>query len=238
MLKVKQQLLQLKLEIGIIKFNGKIYKTEAAARKAKTMEAKRNIKQAKQEVYAQSEKKTKRDKTMFTNKLNKIISKHIETASTGNYFITSMIQQSVHYRNKYSKAGGYKKEQLIRDSQVIQAKNLETAKQKYRDDVVKKYSNNSNSFESAEDIDTSVSSIEFINITEQTGLRPQKPSTMFLKSASPMVYNFTTEERKYLKFDGHCVEDNLIGIYGPLIKKFTKPKLIELATEFYKDLKL
>ena len=53
-----------------------------------------------------------------------------------------------------------------------------------------------------------------------------------------MDYNFTTEERKYLKFDGHCVEDNLIGIYGPLIKKFTKSKLIELAYEFYKDLKL
>jgi hypothetical protein len=58
---------------------------------------------------------------------------------------------------------------------------------------------------------------------------------MFLKSASPMVYTWTTEERKYLNFDGHCVEDNLVGIYGPLIIKFTKNKIIEIASEFYND---
>jgi hypothetical protein len=29
------------------------------------------------------------------------------------------------------------------------------------------------------------------------------------------------------------VEDNLIGVYGSLIKKFTKEKLIELAHEYY-----
>ena len=55
---------------------------------------------------------------------------------------------------------------------------------------------------------------------------------------SIFFYTWTTEERKYLNFDGHCVEDNLIGIYGPLIKKFTKSKLIELANEFYKAQKL
>ena len=47
------------------------------------------------------------------------------------------------------------------------------------------------------------------------------PSTMFLKLASPMNYTFTTEERKFLKHEGTCVEDNLLGIYNPLIKSFT-----------------
>ena len=44
------------------------------------------------------------------------------------------------------------------------------------------------------------------------------PSTMFLKLASAMNYTFTTEERKFLKNEGTCVEDNLLGIYNPLIK--------------------
>ena len=43
------------------------------------------------------------------------------------------------------------------------------------------------------------------------------PSTMFLKLASPVNYTFTTEERKILKNEGTCVEDNLFVIYNSLI---------------------
>ena len=219
----------------IFSFNGKNYKTEAAMKKAKTMDAKRKIKEVKQEAYTKSDKKIKREKTIFTNKLNSIILKKSEQANSRTYHITGMIQQAVHYKNKYSKEEGYKKDQLIRDSQVIQAKNLSLARQKFTDTAVQKFSRNTNGKDSPEDIEESVENIEFIDEVEETALQPSKPSTMFMKAASPMNYTWTTEERKYLKFDGHCVEDNLIGVYGPLIKKFTKIKIIELATEYYND---
>lgn len=228
----------------IFSYNGKNYKTERAMKKAKTMDAKRTIKQIKQEAYAKSVKKTKREKTIFTNKLSKIISQKAEQANTRTFHITAMIQQSVHYKNMYSKEGGYKKDELIRDSQIIKAKSLEIAKQKFRDEAVKKFSSGSISEfnkrgkggnTSPDMIDETVDNIDFIDTVEQSGLRPQKPTTMFLKSASPMNYTFTGEERKFLNFNGHCVEDNLIGVYGSLIKKFTKPKLIELASNFFDD---
>ena len=56
---------------------------------------------------------------------------------------------------------------------------------------------------------------------------------MFLKSASPINYIWTKQEAKFLKNDGHCVEDNILGIYRPIIKKLTKEKIITLANEFY-----
>ena len=59
---------------------------------------------------------------------------------------------------------------------------------------------------------------------------------MFLKAATPTDYNFTDEETKFLNKDGFCVEDNLLSIYGNgLIVKFTKDKLISLATEYYEN---
>jgi hypothetical protein len=57
---------------------------------------------------------------------------------------------------------------------------------------------------------------------------------MFLKASSPMDYKFLTCEKKFLTNTGFCVEDNLIGIYSPLIKKFKLNKIIEIASEFYK----
>ena len=107
----------------IYTFNGKNYKTLAAQKRAITMFNKKVKKEVKQEAYSTSTKKVKRDKTIFTNKLNKLIEKKAEIANSRTYFITGMIHEVVHYKNKYSKVEGYKKEQVIRDSQVIKGKN-------------------------------------------------------------------------------------------------------------------
>ena len=50
-------------------YNNKVYKTEAALKKAKTMDAKRAIKKAKREAYAVSEKAFKRQQTDFSKQL-------------------------------------------------------------------------------------------------------------------------------------------------------------------------
>ena len=52
-------------------YNNKVYKTEAAMKKAKTMDIKRYIKQTKKEAYAVSEKKQKREATIDYKKIIK-----------------------------------------------------------------------------------------------------------------------------------------------------------------------
>ena len=48
----------------LFSYNNKLYKTKAAMKKAKTMDAKRTNKQVKKEAYAVSEKKQKREATI------------------------------------------------------------------------------------------------------------------------------------------------------------------------------
>ena len=130
-------------------YNNKVYKTEAAMKKAKTMDIKRSIKQTKKEAYAVSEKKQKREATIDNKKNYKL---KLEKAMESNkkyhekrfggirrFHITANIEQVLHFNNVYSKKGGYKNNELsdahktkvkmIRESQVIEAKNVEIAKQ-------------------------------------------------------------------------------------------------------------
>ena len=130
-------------------YNNKVYKTEAAMKKAKTMDAKRANKQVKKEAYAVSEKKQKREATIDYKKNYKL---KLENAIKANekyhqkrfggirkFHITANLEQVLHFNNVYSKKGGYKKNELsdahktkvkmIRESQVIEAKNVEIAKQ-------------------------------------------------------------------------------------------------------------
>ena len=55
----------------LFNYNNKVYKTEAAMKKAKTMDAKRANKQVKKEAYAVSEKKQKREATIGYKKIIK-----------------------------------------------------------------------------------------------------------------------------------------------------------------------
>ena len=130
-------------------YNNKVYKTEAAMKKTVAMDAKPAIKQVKKEDYAVSEKKQKREATIdykknYKTKLQKAIEankKYHEKRFSGirRYHITANLEQVLHFDNVYSKAGGYKKNelsdahkskvQMIRDSQVIEAKNVDIAKQ-------------------------------------------------------------------------------------------------------------
>ena len=125
---------------------------------------------------------------------------------------------------------------MIRDSQVIEAKNVDIAKQIFLDEVNEKF-NDEDKSNGANDssmwVTTKVENCEFIDVVDETGMSASTPSTMFLKLASPMNYTFTTEERKFLKNEGTCVEDNLLGIYNPLIKSFTLESIRKIASTFY-----
>jgi len=51
-----------------------------------------------------------------------------------------------------------------------------------------------------------------------------QPSMQFLLAASIVNYEFIPEERKFLKFENTCAEDNILSIYCPLIKKTKSTK--------------
>ena len=143
----------------LFNYNNKVYKTEAAMKKAKTMDAKRANKQVKKEAYAVSEKKQKREATIdykknYKTKLENSIkaNENYHQKRFGGirrFHIVANIEQTLHFNNVYSKKGGYKKDelsdthkskvQMIREAQVIEAKNVDIAKQKFLDKVNKKF---------------------------------------------------------------------------------------------------
>jgi hypothetical protein len=134
------------------------------------------------------------------------------------FHITANIEQVLHFNNFYSKKGGYKKNELsdahktkvkmIRESQVIEAKNVEIAKHIFLDEVNEKFNDGGEEGgdDSLTNVSTNVKNCEFIFIVDETGMTASLPSTMFLKLASPVKFTFTTEERKFFKMKGHVLK--------------------------------
>ena len=59
---------------------------------------------------------------------------------------------------------------------------------------------------------------------------------MRLKQLKTYDYQLVNEEKKHLTsgLDGYCVIDNLVGVYGSLIKGLdTKEKIIQLCKDYY-----
>ena len=75
---------------------------------------------------------------------------------------------------------------MVRDSQVIEAKNVEIAKQIFLDEVNEKFNDGGSANDSSMWVSTNVDNCEFIDVVDGTGLTASTPSTMFLKLASPM----------------------------------------------------
>ena len=153
------------------------------------------------------------------------------------FHLSANIHQKLIFDNK-NKRYEYKKHdrlQLLRESQIIQAHDLKTAQQKFKDIIVDKYTNEESYIDSEGSVKTNVDAIDFIDYVDESELKPEEPSKMFLKAASPMDYNFVKEYNKFLNEDDFCVENNLVGIYKDKITKFTKDKLISLATDYYEN---
>jgi len=118
-------------------YNNKVYKTEAAMKKAKTMDAKRANKQVRKEAYAVSEKKQKREATIdykknYKTKLENSIkaNENYHQKRFGGirkFHIVANIEQVLHFNNVYSKKGGYKKDELS-DTHKSKSKCLEKHK--------------------------------------------------------------------------------------------------------------
>ena len=115
------------------------------------------------------------------------------------------------FRNKYSKAGGYRKKesekhhlkervQMICATEVIKARNKQEAERKFIYNVDKKFNSKEDSgLDSFEHYYYNLGSdnIDFIDTYEESSEHHTTPSTMFLRAGSPIEYNFTTREKKF-----------------------------------------
>ena len=70
---------------------------------------------------------------------------------------------------------------MIRDSQVIEAKNVDVAKQIFLDEVDEKFNDGGDSAknDSSMWVSTNVDNCEFIDVVDETGMSASTPSTMF-----------------------------------------------------------
>ena len=142
------------------------------------------------------------------------------------YHVSANVEQKLIFKNAYSKEGGYKqnelnqehtrnKIQIIRETEIIKARNIDEAKDKFKENIVAKFDSRikSDKFsesateiakrgcnnKSAECFESQVDDISFDDVFEESSTQPTTPSTMFLKQSSAINYNMTTSEKKFLK---------------------------------------
>ena len=123
-------------------------------------------------------------------------------------------------------------------SKSVKAKNKEQAKIKFIEELLEdelKAGGATSDSSGDVTIDEDDDNIEIINIIDEHGMTPRETELQWLTSSSILPYNFLPEERKFLKDNNTCVEDNLCGIYSPLIKKINVDYIRELGNIYYKD---
>ena len=103
---------------------------------------------------------------------------------------------------------------LINETEIIKATSIEEAQRKFTENIFRKYAATPSDLKtktgkrSPDFYTTEIDTIDFLDTFEETSALDAKPTTMFLRAASPIEYNFTTHEKQFLKNDGFCVEDN------------------------------
>ena len=110
------------------------------------------------------------------------------------------------------------KDKVLYDLRV-QAKNEDQAKKK----ILKRIFEGEYIEQDPEEyyITYTVENVTINSVVNASNMQSMQPSMQFLRAASIVNYEFIPEERKYLKFENTCAEDNILSIYCPLIKKFT-----------------
>ena len=155
------------------------------------------------------------------------------------FHLTAVLKRTITYTNKKSgKINKYIEEDHSRvlkghdtltDSRVIEATSKEEAQKAFYSalKVEQEYEEYSSSawvnLDDVQFIDDPVRGSQIIS---------SDPTTMPLRQAGYIEYNFTEQETKYLTSENTCVIDNLVGVYGKELK-LNKDKIIKLNKEFH-----
>ena len=126
------------------------------------------------------------------------------------YHVSANIEQKLVFNNAYSKPSGYKRQKLeqqhliekvalIKETEIIKATSVEEAQRKFTENVNRRFGiggsinefnkNGKGGSKSEEFYTTEIDDIDFLDTFEESSASDAKPSTMFLKAASPIEYN-------------------------------------------------
>ena len=152
-----------------------------------------------------------------------------------NQLNTFFIKGKVHATVKYSKTTNkgtveYPKEfkEEYPEGKEVRAKSLEAAK-----DIFMKQAAADFDFDRGYWKTVHVNSVEITSATPITAYKAINQGDVLMKAAKIPKYHFIPSDDRLLENDGFCVLDQLVGIYGPLIRKLTRPYVVEKCNEFY-----
>jgi len=213
------------------------YNTLVKIKKSKEVKV---VKKADFHELKTNEKTTRETKEGKEDKFLMMI-RHKKTKKTLEKFhLTAIIDRSIHYadKNTGNVKYSYKEKDHSRslnghdrltDSRVIEATSLEEAQKIFHNEI--KLDMEYEEYSSLAGVN--VDSIQFIDDpVVGSQITSSNPSTMPLRQAGHLEYNFTKQETKFLTTENTCVIDNLVGLYGKELK-LNKKKIIKLNKEFH-----
>ena len=146
------------------------------------------------------------------------------------FFITATVERTQQYEGDKKQRIYNAKDKVLYDLRV-QAKNEDQAKKK----ILKRIFDGEYIEQDPEEyyITYTVENVRINSVVNASNMQSMQPSMQFLRAASIVNYEFIPEERKYLKFENTCAEDNILAIYTPLIKKLNQQNFRDLASDYF-----
>ena len=154
------------------------------------------------------------------------------------YYIKADIKLTITYTSnrveKYNRNGRragdiyvntYTKDSLVNDYlRKVSARTESEARQQFINDV--ESMNNNDEYEGKQ---TTVDSIDNINITLSSEFEPVETELMYMRSFTPLNYDFIPSDDRLLFNENFCVPDQFISTYSPHIKKLNLSYFTELC---------
>ena len=212
------------------------YNTLVNIKKSKEVKV---VKKAEFHELKTNEKTSREIKEGKEDKFMTLMSKNKNKKPLEKFHLTAVLKRTITYTNKKSgKINKYNEEDHSRvlkghdtltDSRVIEATSIEEAQKAFYSalKVEQEYEEYSSSawvnLDDVQFIDDSVRESQIVS---------SDPTTMPLRQAGYIEYNFTEQETTYLTNENTCVIDNLVGVYGKELK-LNKEKIIKLNKEFH-----
>ena len=147
---------------------------------------------------------------------------------------THFIKGKVRTMSKYSKKTNkgtktYDKEYRdeFPEAKEVRANSLEAAKKLFIQQATSDFESNEYSKL------TVVEGVDIVSSTPLTAYKAADKADTWMKVAKFPNYDFIPSDDKLLLDDGFWVIRQCVGIYGPKIKKLTRPHFIEMCKEFY-----
>ena len=91
----------------------------------------------------------------------------------------------------------HEKLNLIKETEIIKARNIEEAQKKFNEKVKEKFDKSQNVVDSQDFYDIKIDSIDFIDTYEEDENSNEDPTTMFLKHHQPLIITLQYKRKSF-----------------------------------------